>query len=124
MEAIRDAVIWAASEDSMLLMVAGILNAEWIRRGGKGVGDHKRAVKGGGGGPNRFSIEYINRLSGGSEFEGGWGEGGGVGVSDKEEAEWRLENRVLGRGDSNGEGTTGKSKLSSYNPYGQCLVPP
>ena len=45
----------AASEGSLLLTVAGSLNAYRIRRGGKGRGEHESAGKGGGGGSGHYS---------------------------------------------------------------------
>ena len=69
----REAVRWSASEGSLLLTVAGSLNAGRIWRGGGGLEEHDRAGKGGGGGPMTFYREDIRRGSGGSYFEGGEG---------------------------------------------------
>ena len=44
------------------------------------------------------------------------GGGGGVRVSIEEELEWRRENIVIGRGESNAMGTTDGSKVASNNP--------
>ena len=49
------------------------LNAERIRRGGRGGGDFERMVKGVGGGPGSFYREDIRRGLGGSELEGDMG---------------------------------------------------
>ena len=70
--------------------------------------------KGGGGVPRSFFREDIWRGSGVSDFEGSEG-GRGVGVGVKEESEWIRENKVGGRGKSNAEGTTNRSKLESNN---------
>ena len=61
----------------------------------------------GGGGGDRWGL-------GGSDLEGGWG--GGIGVGAEEETEWKRENRVGGRGKSNVAGTTYGSKVASNNP--------
>ena len=42
--------------------------------------------------------------------------GGGIGVGSEEEAEWRQNNRVGGKGNSNTAGTTYGSKVASRNP--------
>ena len=63
---------------------------------------------------------FLESISGGDQEEatsgmtGKWGEG--VGVGSKQEAEWRRENRVGGRGNSNALETTDGSKLASNNP--------
>ena len=61
----------ATSEGSLLLTVAGSLNAKRIHRGGGGVG---RA----GGDQEEVTMRVV----------------GGVGVRNEEEAEWRQESRV------------------------------
>ena len=58
-----------ASEGLLLLTVVHSLNDEQIWRSGRGGGEHERANKGGGGGPERFSREYIRRVSGGYQEE-------------------------------------------------------
>ena len=64
--------------------MAGRLNAGWIQRGGRVVGEHERTGKGGEVGPGRFSRKYIRSGSGGSGFE--FGGLGGVRVGSEEEA--------------------------------------
>ena len=72
------------SKDSLLLKVAGRLNAERIQRGDIVVVEHERMGKGGEVGPGRFSRKYIRSGSGGSGFE--FGGLGGVRVGSEEEA--------------------------------------
>ena len=62
----------AASEGSLSLTVAGSLDNEQSRRGGKGRGEQERAEKGGGGGSGNFARgnqEGIRRR----DLEGGGG---------------------------------------------------
>ena len=64
---------WEASYGSLLPMVLGRLDTNWIRRGGKGRGEHEHAGNVGGGGPGRFARGYQEGIYR-SDLEGVGGE--------------------------------------------------
>ena len=60
---------------------------------------------------------FLERIPGGDQEKvtlraTGWG----AGVDAEDEAEWRRENRVGGRGESNAAGIKDRSKVASKNP--------